>query len=190
MTPSPPPARTAELLKRFSRLIRASEHETGLNPVQWDALRYIARANRFSRNPSALTAYLGATKGTVSQTLKVLQRRGLIVKQPRAGRGRAIALSLSETGEALLRRDPLIDIEAATVALGTRAAALPELLGGLLGELQTLADWPRFGSCRECRYLERSGTGEVASYRCGLWASEVDASELERICHGQVADAP
>ena len=61
-------------LERLARLMRAREHEDGLNPAQWEALRFLSRANRFSNAPGALTRYLGATKGTVSQTLMALER--------------------------------------------------------------------------------------------------------------------
>ena len=54
-------------LERLARLMRAKEHEDGLNPAQWESLRYLARANRFSNSPGALTRYLGATKGTMVQ---------------------------------------------------------------------------------------------------------------------------
>ena len=65
--------RALELMERLSRLVGQTGHAHGMKPAQWDALRYLARANRFSRTPGALTAYLGATKGTVSQTVIALE---------------------------------------------------------------------------------------------------------------------
>ena len=65
-------------LERLTRLMRAGEHEGGLNPAQWEALRYLSRANRFSNSPIALTRFLGSTKGTISQTIKALERKGFI----------------------------------------------------------------------------------------------------------------
>ena len=38
-------------------------------------LFYLNQANRFSNTPQALTEYLGLTKGTVSQTVLVLESR-------------------------------------------------------------------------------------------------------------------
>lgn len=63
------------LLERIGRVLQNDGHSEGLKPTQWEALRYFARANRFSRSPSALTAYLGMTKGTVSQTVGALEKR-------------------------------------------------------------------------------------------------------------------
>ena len=73
-------------LERLARVMRAREHEDGLNPAQREALRYLARANRFSNTPGALTRYLGATKGTISQTVMALERKGLIAKAARDAR--------------------------------------------------------------------------------------------------------
>ena len=66
----------AALMDRLSRAMQRAQYAGGLNPAQWEALRYIARANRYSRSPSAVAEYLGATKGTVSQTLKALEHKG------------------------------------------------------------------------------------------------------------------
>jgi DNA-binding MarR family transcriptional regulator len=175
-------AASAELLERLGRLIRAREHEAGLNPAQWEALRYIARANRFSRHPTALTAWFGATKGTVSQTLIALEKKGLIAKERRAGRGRAVSLALTEAGQAMLARDPLIDIEAASVALGGEAERLANNLAALLRELQEMGGARSFGLCRSCRYFgARQGVGDLP-HRCLLLETDLGDEEAEKIC--------
>ena len=61
--------RAAILIERLGRLLQTEEQETGLNPAQWQALRFLGRANRFSRTPATVADYLGSTRGTVSQTL-------------------------------------------------------------------------------------------------------------------------
>ncbi len=47
--------RLSDLLTRTARLIAGDGHSAGLKPVQWQALRYLAVANRFSRTPGAPT---------------------------------------------------------------------------------------------------------------------------------------
>ncbi len=44
---------TAELLLQAGRLVQAEGYDGKLSPAQWMALRYFARANPFSRTPSA-----------------------------------------------------------------------------------------------------------------------------------------
>lgn len=65
----------AHLIDRLDRLARNGEVSGDLNPAQWEALRFVSRANRFSRTPAALAEYLGSTRGTVSQTLIALEKR-------------------------------------------------------------------------------------------------------------------
>ena len=104
-------------LERLARVMRAREHEDGLNPAQREALRYLARANRFSNTPGALTRYLGATKGTISQTVMALERKGLIAKAARDAR-KSVRLTLTDKGRETLASDPWIELEAAVEELG------------------------------------------------------------------------
>lgn len=71
----------ARLIDRIERLARSGVPVHGLNPAQWEALRYLGRANRFSRTPAGLAAYLGSTRGTVSQTLIALEQKGFLARQ-------------------------------------------------------------------------------------------------------------
>ena len=44
---------TAELLLLVGRLVQTEGYDGELSPAQWMALRFFARANSFSRTPSA-----------------------------------------------------------------------------------------------------------------------------------------
>ena len=48
---------TAELLLLAGRLVQAEGYDGELSPAQWMALRYFARANPFSRTPSAFAEF-------------------------------------------------------------------------------------------------------------------------------------
>ena len=97
----------AILLERIGRVLQNDAHTHGLKPTQWEALRYLGRANKFSRSPSAVTAYLGMTKGTVSQTLAALERKGLIEKSSDPADKRNIHINLTSAGDELLEEDPV-----------------------------------------------------------------------------------
>ncbi|MEO1575956.1 MAG: MarR family transcriptional regulator, partial [Pseudomonadota bacterium] len=101
------------LLERLSRLIQNGATTDGLRPTHWEALRYLARANRFSRTPTALTAYLGVTKGTVSQSIAALEKKGLVKKDAAGGDRRRVRLALTRAGRARLTDDPLAAIDQA-----------------------------------------------------------------------------
>ena len=99
--------RLYELLTRVGRLLQADERASGdLLPVQWHALFYLARCNRYKRSslpPSPST--LGVTKGTSSQTLKALEEKELIEKLADAADGRVVRLALTAKGRRLVRPD-------------------------------------------------------------------------------------
>src|SRR5208337_2918349 len=64
---------TAEVLLLIGRLVQAEGYHGELSPAQWMALRFFARANQFSRNPSAFAEFQATTPGTASQAIKVLE---------------------------------------------------------------------------------------------------------------------
>ncbi|MCE3256092.1 MAG: transcriptional regulator, MarR family, partial [Nitrobacter vulgaris] len=87
-------------------LTRSGGNIAELNPAQWEALRYLSRANRFSRTPAALAGYVGS-RGTISQTLIALEQKGLASRQSSRRDGRSVELALTRRGEAVLTGDPL-----------------------------------------------------------------------------------
>ena len=56
--------------------MQAEGYDGELSPAQWMALRYFARANPFSRTPSAFAAFQATTRGTASQAIKALEASG------------------------------------------------------------------------------------------------------------------
>ncbi|MGR9045439.1 MAG: MarR family winged helix-turn-helix transcriptional regulator, partial [Gammaproteobacteria bacterium] len=95
-----------KLIDRISTLLRSEERKKytalGLQPVHGQILDYLAKCNKLSDTPAAVTEYFGLTKGTVSQSLQVLERKGYIEKNPNVQDRRILHLSLSENGERLL----------------------------------------------------------------------------------------
>ena len=65
-----------QTLERLASLLRSERRNRllkhGLQPIQFEVLYYLSICNRYSDTPMGVTDYLGQTKGTVSQTLKVL----------------------------------------------------------------------------------------------------------------------
>jgi hypothetical protein len=68
---------TAELLLLVGRLVQAEGYDGELSPAQWMALRYFARANQYSRNPSAFAEFQATTRGTASLKRPTCYRRTL-----------------------------------------------------------------------------------------------------------------
>ena len=177
--------RTAVLLERVGRLINQAAHADGLQPVQWEALRYLDRANRFSRTAAALTAYLGLTKGTVSQTLKALESKALIRKQPDKKDRRSNRLVLTARGRRQLEKAPLAATADTLESLPKRTQR--ELASGLSEFLSRRLDAQQrqpFGQCSECRYFARRYP-EGNPHYCQLLNEQLNAADSKAICFEQ-----
>ncbi len=181
----------AVLLERLARLIVNDGHARGLRPAQWEALRYLARANRFSRAPSAVTSYLGSTKGTVSQTLNALERKGWVRKQRVEADKRSIRLALTDEGRALLEEDPLALTVDAVAGLDDEGvpAQLAAGLREILNQRLAANGGVPFGLCRTCRFFERDSP-DGAPHRCGLLRAPLSLADAELICVEQEALEP
>ena len=176
---------TAALIERVGRLLHTETHAEGLLPVQWEALRYLQRANRFSTTAAALTAYLGLTKGTVSQTLKALESRGLVRKRVNARDRRSKHLSVTAKGRKLLGHDPLTATVAVLDDLSSRTrSALDTGLETLLSARLAAQDRQPFGQCQDCRYFARRHPDGDPHY-CQLLKEPLAESEADAICFEQ-----
>ena len=172
-------------LERLSRLMRASEFGDGLNPAQWEALRFLVRANRFSNSPGALTRYLGATKGTISQTVKALERKKLIEKVERPGEKRSVVLTLTQAGLDMMAKDPWAGLARRCEALGGKTRRrMDKGLAELLTEEITRRADPSFGSCLTCRFWRADGKSDDAQgpHLCMLFDAPIAARETALIC--------
>jgi DNA-binding MarR family transcriptional regulator len=176
--------RAGELLERLARLQAADDWADDLNPTQWTALSFLARANRFSRAPSQVADYLAATRGTVSQTLKALARKGLVREVASAADRRSISYEVTPDGRSALARERAMG--AALAALpAARVAALADGLSDLVAALVAARDGRGFGLCRTCRHHRPSADGEAA--RCGLLDLPLAPHEADEICHEHAA---
>ncbi|MGC3872889.1 MarR family winged helix-turn-helix transcriptional regulator [Halomonas sp. GXIMD04776] len=181
----------ATLLERLAALIHQSVRDDaarhGLLPIQLQVLAYLAHANHYSDIPIAVAEYFGITRGTVSQTLGVLERRGLVVKQPDSRHGKRVHLHLTPSGRELLddswasrltsvlEESPEVD-----------ASSLEEGLRGLLVALQRQNHHQAFNVCWRCEHFLDEGEG----YRCGLTSEPLEPEQTLKICREWTAPTP
>lgn len=178
---------TVELIERLARIVSGAGHSNAMKPAQWDALRYVSRANRFSRTPGALTAYLGVTKGTVSQTLMSLERAGLVSKTIDAADRRSVKLELTDAGRDRLRRDEIARVQAMVNAMPELdRLRLDDALRQLLKTRLELEGGRAFGLCRTCRHFAADARGP-AKHHCRLLDEPLADAEADEICYEQEA---
>ena len=133
-------AKLHEHFRRINRIIEADQRSTAdsLLPVHVDVLEYLSICDRNNNTPAAVSDYLGVTRGTVSQSILVLEDRGFVKKTPDANDGRVVHLQLTASGKKALKRAvPSAALKSACRKLGAAkqkrlASDLEKLLEGLL----------------------------------------------------------
>jgi DNA-binding MarR family transcriptional regulator len=179
------PAALTDLLERTARLIQSLLHAEGMPPAQLYALHYLARANRYSRTPTAIGLYLDSTKGTVSQTLNALVRKRLVCKEQNLPDRRSVSLRLTARGEVLLARKPPVNIFDAVAALSPKTRdEIGRNLAALLDAMIAMRGGRAFGQCASCRFFRRGGASEIRGgpHRCGLLEVPLSDSDAVKIC--------
>src|SRR6516165_6079781 len=107
----------AESIVHLSHIAQGDGFVAGRTSAQWTALRYFARANRFSRTPSAFAEFHGTTRGTASQTTKSLVAQGFLVPTPSQGDGPSPPPGLKDKAKANPADEPLEALVQAAGAL-------------------------------------------------------------------------
>lgn len=179
-----------QLLERVGNLLRTEARRSsaafGLQPVHVEALHFLSRCNRYSDTPAAVTEYLGATKGTVSQTLGVLERKGLIEKKTDVRDRRVQHLKLSKIGRSVLTDISPSEFFDKAVSRYSRQknAELTVLLKNFLKELQLANRSKSFGVCNTCRFFKSDG----AVHQCGLTLEPLDDTDFEKFCREHLVE--
>lgn len=174
-----------EYVERVANLIRTSLRKTGLanglQPVHMEALHYLSRCNRYSNTPVAVADFLGLTKGTVSQTLRVLESDGLLHKTADQQDRRVIRLTLTPDGQQVLAAaipPPLLDAALAEMPEAEQQQ-LQQSIARLLRALQHANGLKTFGACKTCLH-HRHGADDQR--HCGLTQEVLSHADAELIC--------
>lgn len=174
-----------ELTERLGNLLRAEERSVAsryqLQPVHIHALQYLSRCNRFSNTARALTEFLGMTKGTVSQTIGVLERRGLVSKSLSLQDRRIVHIFLTIEGKTIIKEiSKLFPWQSAYEQLNPNEIGQVEwTLKTLLNLMQKANNSKTFGVCHSCSHLLENQD----EFCCGLTHEKLTDEEPNQICH-------
>lgn len=182
-----------ELLRCMARALHGETRQravaNGLLPIHAQVLAYLKLANRYSNTAQSLSEYLGQTKGTVSQTLKLLEAEGLIRRSPDSHDRRVTRLAVTAAGTRRLAKVESDDGWA--IALQSLpapvAAATREALTTVLREWQQQRASVSFGVCRSCAHFR---TEEGRGFRCGLTGETLSTEDSAKICREHLVAAP
>lgn len=174
-----------DLLDRIGGLLRAEQRTAGQNerlqPVHQDVLHYLSRCNRYSNTPAAVTEFLQITKGTASQSIQVLERRGLILKRADKHDRRVVRLRLSAKGQRVasgLREFPGSD-DIWTAIDSAELSVTEKTMTSVLRQLQKKNGYGSFGQCYTCQHFRKS---ESSRFQCGLTGETLQPAETQQIC--------
>jgi DNA-binding MarR family transcriptional regulator len=179
---------TAELLLLLGRLVQTESYDGELSPAQWMALRFFARANSFSRTPSAFAEFQATTRGTASQAIKALEAGGYLLRRQSQGDGRSITLRLTNKGKKVIARDPFEVLVRAVGSLDTDVqTAMHHALRRVLATVAAGGAHRRFGVCQDCAYLSdetrtspTSATG--SALECLLFGVPIEPEDARLLC--------
>lgn len=179
---------TFKLIERISSMLRSEERKKyaaiGLQPVHGQVLEYLAKCNKYSNTHASVAEYLGLTKGTVSQSIQLLERKRFLIKTNDQTDGRVIHLILSDAGRALINELKPLDIfkQAETKVSRQEFDTIDHALQTTLGLLQKVNHSKSFGLCRSCRFF---GV-EANHYQCNLTNEALDREDTDKICRDHV----
>lgn len=188
MTLPSTPQKIAAALERIDRLTRSDGQRAAqalaLSPLQLRVLGSLG--SRGALRIGALARELMVTPGTVSEAVRVLEEKGLVLRTPDPEEHRAVLVSLTRSGRTANRKAATWTAEALTPVLddmGTEDAG--RLLSSLLRMLQALERRGLIDTGRMCSNCEHfrpwKGRGE-RPHRCALLQTSIGRHELQVDC--------
>lgn len=175
-----------QLLERLGSLLQSESrthlNQYGLQPVQFEALRYLSVCNRYSNTAKAVAEYLSLTKGTVSQSIKVLEVKGLLTKHPDSKDKRIIHLEVTSAGSDLVKLlcpSALLKLYCKQAEKGEPQTIIDSLTS-LLRQIQTQHQHKTFGQCMSCVHNLKTGKNQ---FFCNLTKEPLSTSDIELICY-------
>lgn len=179
-------SRIAYLIERIGNLLRSEERvsgaDSGLQSVHVQILTYLSKCNRYSNTPAGVTEFIGSTKGTISQSINILEKKGFITKRPDEKDRRILHLILTVKGQSFIDSEfPSSKFNDAIESLDSSdAESLSQLLTKLLIKFQQNNNGKLFGVCHTCKHFKKFGLGET--HQCGLTLEPLSEKESLQIC--------
>ena len=176
-----------ELLGQVARLLWFEGTKHGMRDREWMALRFLSRANRFSRTPSALASYVGTTRGTASFIIGELERLGYLERKRSAKDKRSVTLSVTLQGKKFLARDPVNGlVEAITVLEEDGKIRFRDTLRQVLDQADAADQRHHTDVCRRCIFLREDRTSSenrtMVEFTCRLFRAPIAETEVDLLC--------
>jgi len=174
-----------DVIECMAALIRSEERkrctELKLQLVHFQVLEYLSLCNKYSDTPAAIANFLGMTRGTVSQTLIILEKRAYIKKNQDTVDKRVFHIQLLQKGRNILKKakpTELFNKASAILEANSSIVAGEEIVIEALRALQKANDSNSFGVCKTCKNFSTKSHG----FFCELTQEKLSKSDSEKIC--------
>jgi len=173
-----------DFIEIMATMIGAEERKKctklGLRLVHFQVLDYLMRCNKYSNTPAATANYLGMTRGTISQSLMILEKKAYIEKVPDASDKRVVHLLLLPEGIKIFSsiRPTALFARAATILEENGVFPDEKIFTQALTALQKANASKSFGFCKTCNHFTRKSNG----FHCGLTKEKLNKRDSEKIC--------
>lgn len=165
-------------LERLSSLYKSQMRQAvsaeGIQLVHLEILRYLSISNKYSNTAQAMSEYLGQTKGSISQSLKLLEKEGYIERRTSTEDKRVVRVYLAQAGHDCLQR--------MSEHLMLNLDESPKTVAAIQSLLHTWQDKNNhkgFGQCQSCRFNQQLGRGK---FQCGLTGEALSKADVKKIC--------
>ncbi|MCL6275043.1 MarR family transcriptional regulator [Muricauda sp. 2012CJ35-5] len=165
----------------FKVLLWQQAKELGLSPIQIQILIFIAHHNGPLNNVSALAQEFNVTKPTISDAIKVLERKSLVIKDHSSPDSRSYTLLLSNLGQ-----DVVKNTENFTSYLVTQIDKLNEedqkglyrILGNLIYQLNKNGILSVQRTCYACKFYQKT----TSNHYCHLLEQQLKDADIRLDC--------
>lgn len=176
-----------ELLGQVARILWFEGTRHGMRDREWMALRFLSRANRFSRTPSALASYVGTTRGTASFIIGELERLGYVERKRSTKDKRSVTLSVTQQGKKFLARDPVNGlVEAIDVLDDDSKIRFRDTLRHVLDQADAAEQRHHTDVCKRCIFLREDRTASenktTVEFTCRLFRAPIAEAEIDLLC--------
>ncbi|WFU83079.1 MarR family transcriptional regulator [Bradyrhizobium sp. CIAT3101] len=176
-----------ELLGQVARILWFEGTKHGMRDREWMALRFLSRANRFSRTPSALASYVGTTRGTASFIIGELERLGYVERKRSTKDKRSVTLSVTQQGKKFLARDPVNGlVEAIAILDDDSKLRFRDTLRHVLDQADAAEQRHHTDVCKRCIFLREDRTASenktTVEFTCRLFRAPIAEAEIDLLC--------
>lgn len=158
----------------YRNLMRTYANENGLQLVHLEILQFLHSCNRYSNTVQALSDYLGQTKGSISQSVTLLEAKELLMKNQSSNDKRVFHLNLTSKGKSLI-----------TAFKESMDCELPDEVPAEMVFEQTLRSLQRKNKLKEfgiCKYCQFNESQDENRFRCGMTSEILVKVDTEKIC--------